>query len=577
MARKKKSTPPRPLWPVRIAAAAIVAAQIAVLPGAASPFRLPKEAVAVGGLALAVALAVAAMARRRSLTLPSGRLAAVLAVYPALLAVSAAWSLHPLRSLQAAAIAAVWVAAVGWLATLDQADRQRLILAAAVGASLSVAVLVLQLSGAQTFNFGAQTTGRMRLTGLTGNPADLAMAAVLVLPLLLADNQRLSRSWWWRGLALLLASSVVMTRTLTGVAALAAVAAVWLWQQRSRRAWIAAGATALILAGVAATTGLGGRIVDQVDRLRRGEFYALLSARADGWTAASEMIRNRPATGVGSANFTVAYYPSRADWLKRNGGTGGRGEIASHFEWAHNDPMQLQAELGILGTAWAIALALTIFGTRRRAGPLLPLAAAAWTPFALLHYPSHLAVGLIPTSLVLAHLVRAEREPVEHDWRRWRRPIAISAIVLAVVIAWWQLQRVAVNLWMGGNDVRLQVLEQAPPEMRVRTARAIEGQVVARIDRLPLQAPALWRTVGRARILQNDLVGASEAFRTAHELWPHEDSEFYLGLTLAATGSRTEALQRLGRVCRTNPALIQLINDPGLRRAVEGMLESYRE
>jgi O-antigen ligase len=575
VAKKNKTPIPRPTWSLRIAAAGLFLAQIVVLPGAASPFRLPKEALAVA--ALAVAIAAATAARRGRIALPSGRLAAVLAAYPFLLAVSAIWSAHPLRTFQAAAVAAIWLSGVLWFSTLDSADRQRLHLATAIGVSFSIAVLVLQLAGVETFNFGAQTTGRMRLTGLTGNPADLAMAAVLVLPLFLANSQRLSRSWRWRGLALLLASSVVMTRTLTGVAALAAVAAVWLWQQRSRRAWMAAGAVALLLAVVAATTGLGGRIVEQVDRLRRGEFYALLSARADGWTAATEMIRSHPATGVGGANFTVAYYPSRVDWLQRNGGSGGRGEIASHFEWAHNDPMQLQAELGIPGIAWAIALVATIIGARRRAGPLLPLAAAAWTPFALLHYPMHLTVGLIPTSLVLAHLVQADREPVERDWRRWRRPITIAAVILAVAIAWWQLQRVAVNLWMGGNDIRLQVLEKAPPEVRARQARAIEGHVMARIDRLPLQAPVLWRTVGRARILQNDLNGAAQAFGAAHELWPHEDSEFYLGLTLAATGNRTEALQRLGRVCRTNPALVQLINDPSLRRAVEDMLASYAQ
>jgi O-antigen ligase len=575
VAKKKKTPFARPTWSLRIAATGVFLAQIVVLPGAASPFRLPKEALTLAALAIAIAIAVAAAARRRRIALPAGRLAAVLAAYPVLLAVSVIWSADPLRSLQAAAVTAIWLSGLFWLSTVDNADRQRLHLAAAVGVSFSIAVLILQIVGVQTFNFGAQTTGRMRLTGLTGNPADLAMAAVLVLPLLLADSQRMSRSRWWRGLVVLLASSVVMTRTLTGVAALAAVAAVWLWQQRSKRVWIAVGATALLLAVGAATTGLGSRIVDQADRLRRGEWYALLSARADGWTAATEMIRSHPGTGVGGANFTVAYYPSRIDWLQRNGGTGGRGEIASHFERAHNDPIQLQAELGIFGTAWAIALAVTIFGTRRRSSPLLALAAGAWTPFALLHYPSHLAVGLIPTSLVLAHLVRAEREPVEREWRRWRRPIAIAAAILAVVIAWWQLQRVAVNLWMGSNDVRLQVLEQAPPEVRARHARGIENQIVARIDRLPLQAPALWRTVGRARILQNDLNGAAQAFAAAHELWPHEDSEFYLGLTLAATGKRTEALQRLGRVCRTNPALIQLINDPGLRRAVEDIIESY--
>jgi hypothetical protein len=63
-------------------------------------------------------------------------------------------------------------------------------------------------------------------------------------------------------------------------------------------------------------------------------------------------------------------------------------------------------------------------------------------------------------------------------------------------------------------------------------------------------------------------------------LWPHEEAEFGLGLALAAEGERIaaagvdpghrrgEAILHLARVCRTNPALLELINDPELRRSV---------
>ncbi|HSO23166.1 MAG TPA: hypothetical protein VLT81_09675, partial [Chondromyces sp.] len=57
---------------------------------------------------------------------------------------------------------------------------------------------------------------------------------------------------------------------------------------------------------------------------------------------------------------------------------------------------------------------------------------------------------------------------------------------------------------------------------------------------------------------------------------PHEDAEFYLGISLAAQGRRNEALSHLGRVCRTNPRLVELIADASLRRSVEDMLEVYR-
>ena len=72
-------------------------------------------------------------------------------------------------------------------------------------------------------------------------------------------------------------------------------------------------------------------------------------------------------------------------------------------------------------------------------------------------------------------------------------------------------------------------------------------------------------------------MGAETAFRTAFDRWPHEDADFFLGLTLVAQGRRAEGLQHLGRVCRTNPALVQTIRDRDLRRSVKDILAAYRE
>ena len=149
-------------------------------------------------------------------------------------------------------------------------------------------------------------------------------------------------------------------------------------------------------------------------------------------------------------------------------------------------------------------------------------------------------------------------------------------MVIAAAASWWQVQRVATDLWVGGNELRLVLTRQAAPEIRTRMATAIEVQILSRIDRLPAIAPTLWRTVGRARLARGDAGRAETAFRTAYELWPHEDAEFYLGMSLVAQGRRSEGLSHLGRVCRTNPALVRLIGDPELRRVVGDMLDAYR-
>jgi O-antigen ligase len=566
-----------PKWPVRLAAAGIFLTEVVVLAGSASPFRLPKEAVILSTICLAVGMAVVAAARRRVVKIPTGPMVVVLLALPILQAVSALWSASPRRALESACLTSIWVVGIFWMATLSADTRRRLALAAAVGVAVSAAVMIIQLAGENVFNFTARfSTHRLRLTGLTGNPSDLAMAAVLLLPFVLSWGENSTRPRLYRGVAVVLTLGAMASQTLTGLAALSFMLLIWLIQKRSKTLWLTTLGVGAALVAVALATGLATRLQVEVNRVRRGDYYQLFSARGDGWSAGLEMIRSRPVRGVGAANYTHLYYPSRLEWLTRKGGTGRRGELASHFQWAHSDPLQQTAELGVLGIGWMIALATAVYRTRKRAGPILPLAIAAWTPFALLHYPAHLAVGLIPIALILAHLIASRGEPSSFQWQKAGISLASVCMVIAVAASWWQIRRVATDLWVGGNELRLVLTEQAAPEIRARMAAAVEAQILARIDRLPASAPTLWRTVGRARLVRGDAERAETAFRTAYDLWPHEDAEFYLGMSLVAQGRRAEGLSHLGRVCRTNPALVRLIGDPELRRVVGDMLEAYR-
>ncbi len=569
--------PPASRWPIRIAAGGFFLAEVVVLAGAASPFRLPKEAVALAALCSALGLAVVSAARRRTLVLPSGRLPLVLMALPALQLVSAAWSATPLRSLESALLTFIWVTAALWLATIDDCGRRRIAFAAAIGVAVSAIVMLLQLAGVSVFNFAAPfADARMSLTGLTGNPADLAMASVLFLPFLLVWGESSSRPWFFRALATLFALATLLTQTLTGIAALGAVTLVWLVQHRSRRLWITATGVGALVVAVALTAGLGERLQREAGRVRAGNWYRLLSARGDGWTAAEEMIRNHPVAGVGAAGYTHQYYPSRLAWLTRNGGTGGREEFASHFQWAHCDPLQMVTELGIPGVVWMVLFSWALITAGRRAGPLLPLTAAAAVPFVVLHYPTHLAVGLIPICLCLAHTVASARPARTIEWRRARVPIAAALVMLAGAGVFWQLRRVAVDVWMGGLELRMAMVQGADAAARARTGAAVESQILPRVGRLGIHGPELWRTLGRARLLRGDAAGAESAFETSFTGWPHEDAEFYLGMSLYAQGRHNEALSHLARVCRTNPKLAEMIADADLRRAVDDILETYQ-
>ena len=577
MAKITPSNDQDPKWAVRLAAAGIFLTEVVVLAGSASPFRLPKEAVILATLSLAVGVAVAVAAHRQVVKLPTGPVAAALIALPILQAVSALWGASPRRAIESACLTTIWVVGILWMATLSADTRRRLALVAAAGVAVSTAVMTIQLAGENVFAFSARfAENRLRLTGLTGNPADLAMAAVLLLPFILAWGEASTRPRLYRGLAIVLAMGAVASQTLTGIAALSSLVLVWLIQKRSKTLWLTTLGFGAALVAVALATGLATRLQTEADRVRRGDFYRLFSARGDGWSAGAEMIRTRPVSGVGAANYTYLYYPSRLEWLTRNGGTGRRGELASHFRWAHCDPLQNAAELGVLGIGWMMALAFSVYQARKRAGPILPLAVAAWTPFALMHYPAHLAVGLVPIALILAHLIASRGESRSVQWRKARVPLASLLVAVTLAASWWQIRRVATDLWVGGNELRLVLTEQATPEIRTRMATAVELQILSRIDRLPAVAPTLWRTVGRARLVRGDAGRAEKAFRTAYDLWPHEDAEFYLGMSLVAQGRRTEGLSHLGRVCRTNPALVRLIGDPDLRRVVDDMLAAYR-
>jgi len=568
----------KPGLAINLVGVAFFLGQIAVLPGAISAFRLPKEAVVLAALSLAAGIGGARKLSRGSLRLPDSPLLAVLLALPLLQAVSALWSASPRRALESSLLTLIWMAGVAWIAGLEPTSRRRLLVFAASGAALSALVMLTQTAGARIPGLSVGSAdSRLLLTGLTGNPSDLAMASVLLVPLLLVWGAASKKRSFYRALAVLLALAAAVTRSLTGLAALVALLVVRLVQQRSRKLTLVTLGVGSVILVIALATGLGGRIRLGLERVRTGDWYALASARGDGWSAASEMIRERPVTGVGAANFTQLYYPSRLAWLTRHGEVGRRGELASHFEWTHCDPLQMQAELGLLGLLWMVALVVVLVRMRARAGPLLPLAAAAAAPFLILHYPTHIAVGLVPIVLVLAELVAADSKGVAdpNTWRG-RRALAAFMVVLALLGAGWQLRRVALDLWMGGLEQRLLISQAADNGQRKRMAAAVEAQVLARIGRLKGAAPALWRTVGRARLLRGEPRGAEAAFRTAAASWPHEDADFYLGLSLAAQGRRSEALAVLGRVCRTNPALIDLINQPDLRQAVTDMVAVYR-
>lgn len=592
MARKKKpeprAVPPDVRKSVWLMAAGFLLVQIVVLPGAASPFRGPKTVLALIAILAVVGFSVIGSLRSGRLDLRWSRPALVLILLPALQALSILWSGSPDLALDAALHSAVWIVGALWIATASEAERLKLIDGAAIGAALSGIVMMAQAVGRAVFALGPEgPSGRLGLTGLTGNPADLAMASVLILPLVLAAPGRTSSSRFRWVLAVLLTATAVISQTLTAFLALLLVWGTWLVMQRSRRLWVGAAITAVAVIAAGLATGLDTRIKRQIKRAEKGDWYFLLSARSDGWTAAGEMVRSHPIAGTGASNFTYAYYPSRISWLERSGEVGRRAELATHFRFAHCDPLQMLAELGIPGLIWMIALAFTFLAHRTRGDPLPPLFAAALLPFLALHFPTHLAVGLLPVILALGQVLGTGRQ-ISWAPGPWVRRAAIVVVLAAVLLGcYWQMHSLMLNLWRGGLAHALQTAQTLDADRRAQQAAAVEAQILPRIPALSGARPWLWRMVGQARVARGDDLGAETAYRNSMALWPHEEAEFGLGLSLAAQdrrfasqgleldsrNRRGEAIVHLARVCRTNPALLELIDDESLRTAVAEIVD----
>jgi hypothetical protein len=244
--------------------------------------------------------------------------------------------------------------------------------------------------------------------------------------------------------------------------------------------------------------------------------------------------------------------------------------MATHFEWAHCDPLQLFSELGVIGLLWMTTLAWALVRTGKRAPPLTMMAAAAAGPFLIMHYPTHLAVGMVSVTLVMAELLATEdRLELTLRPKLLRLVLAVALVIVAFVGVNWQLRALALDGLRGGLQQQLAIAQQRLRRTeRIQMAAGIERVILLRVDRLESGAPWLWRMVGKARLIRGDGRGAEAAFQTAWALRPHEEAEFGLGSALTVQGRRSEALVHFGRVCRVNPKIARQIPDRDMRWAV---------
>lgn len=277
----------------------------------------------------------------------------------------------------------------------------------------------------QPFHFaGDQFHGRLAVTSLVGNPADLG--AFWVIPALWLQHSILEHRRFRAPKIALLALglyAIVITQSFTAIAALAAGSFVFWFLVLPRRQALsltAAGCLGLLLA-TAAVGPLRVRVVEKLEAIKNRDVNRLLTGRLDGWRAALHMFEEHPLIGVGHGAFRAAFAPTRLA-LVQEGVHFLHTQENPIFANAHNEYLEVAAEEGLLGLA-ALAWALWVFsGELRRLARAAGLAsrfslalggAVALAVLALAFFPFRAAITAFPALLFLAWILSLARRGEE--------------------------------------------------------------------------------------------------------------------------------------------------------------------
>lgn len=378
-------------------------------------FRLPKLMVSEW-LGLASVLCLAWNLRGTSWR-DAWRVPAVQAVLPILLVATAGiWTTaHPLHVREA--LFDLWIGAaclVGWSVGLERHRQERLLRGLIWPAAALALVGILQFHRLwEPLRLtGIQYDPRLGITSFAGNPGDLS--SCLVLPCLIALwNLPAVRGAgrWMTGLALALCLySLTLTQTLASLAAVAAGAVVLaLLRLPRRKVLLGLGAAAAIgTVLVLAVAPLRVRVTGKLQGLAEGDWNEVLTGRLDGWRAALWMTGEHPLTGVGHGAYLPEYVPAKLALLDR-GVEFLPGQLTPVFENAHNELLEVGAELGIPGLL-ALAWGLWVLFRAARSGDKEPsLVWSGLTALAVLslaYFPFHVALVSFPALLFLAWVMR---------------------------------------------------------------------------------------------------------------------------------------------------------------------------
>lgn len=237
-----------------------------------------------------------------------------------------------------------------------------------VGLGGSTAVTTPAGGGPDDFeNPDGVAVARIRGTGIFGDPNDLAMALLLVVPFLLTAMLDAGHGMLRRLLALamigVLIYAVYLTHSRGGFVGLAAIAAAYGYRRVGR---VAAVVGAVVLFGVLLAGSGRNREISSSEESAQGRIQA--------WAAGFEMLKAKPVLGVGTGEF-----------------------VTHHVRVAHNSFVHVFAETGLVGLFCFVGMFYWFFVGN---GPLRNVEGAADSGLARDLWAS--AIGLIVCATFLS-------------------------------------------------------------------------------------------------------------------------------------------------------------------------------
>lgn len=573
---------------------ALVAALCLLLPLLFDPrlggqFRMPKlffaELVGLGSL---IALAAAGRLTRIS----GGRGAAARAVLPLVLVAAALAPLARHPAPVAAALPALAIAAgclAGWSAGFE-AERLRAALLWSLPSAGATGLLGLAQALGWFQPFGVATDGlagaeRLAVIGLAGNPGDLGASLLLPALVALAELRRRFR------LGPLLAGvgcflGLAASQTLSAMAALVLGSlCVWGAGAPARRvARLAIAILALALGVTALIAPARQRLFEKGADLVSGDWNAVLTGRLDGWRVALRLFGDHPLSGTGLGSYRAEYCDAKAALVERGAEFFGEHQFPV-FANAHSEPLEVAAELGLLGL---LALGWALWGLGRalvRAGKALleTERGLAWGGagglllLALFGFPFHVALLAYPALVFLAWVFAAagdERGSADSgsggSGRRWA---ALLALLLAGALAARAVrasERLEARRLLRSVELRTELaLSSGRFEPRLAAAHLQALEDAARLDPADV-AIAIAR--GNQLLLLGSLDRAVDAYRAAQRLERRPETHLNLGRALLRAGCDGEARVELAWAIRLDPTLLRQVPLADPERALAGLI-----